>query len=309
MIKLITVFTLVLTSALLPSSEPSISSTKGLSEQNILTEEPSENLSELSEDDKKLKEIFHSLDWKKGGTHELIKSNSTISLPADCYLLLTQEDANKWRTATTGDDDDPSLEASVHALDFDNEILFRYFDEGYVSLDDWDDMDPNELIQDIIKNTEENNIERLKKNQLEIHVIGWLQEPYLDRKTNTVYWAIEIDQGTEEHTVNSVAFVFGRTGYEQLILVTGKESYDSSGGHLQMMLHSHSFNAGNRYTDHEKGDKIAGFGVATLVAATLGSKLMKLAGLGLILKKFGSFLLVAVAGGFYKIKDFFRRKR
>ena len=73
------------------------------------------------------------------------------------------------------------------------------------------------------------------------------------------------------------------------------------------MLHAHSFDAGYRYEDYTTGEKVASYGIAALVAASVGGKIAKATGLTLILKKFGAIIFACIVGIFYKMKNFFKR--
>lgn len=135
-----------------------------------------------------------------------------------------------------------------------------------------------------------------------------LFELILDRNTKTVYWAIEAITEGQENIVNSVAIRLGKEGYEKITWVVQKPSYEHFGSHLDIMLRAHSFDQGYRYKDYTTGDKVAGYGVATLVAATVGGKIVKAGGLFVILKKLGGFILAGIAAVFYKFKSIFKKK-
>jgi uncharacterized membrane-anchored protein len=193
--------------------------------------------------------------------------------------------------------------------DFKNIILFSSCKEGYVSLDAWNEIDPKELIETISENTEKENIERQKIGGGELHAVGWMQEPTLDKHTNTIFWAIEAMSPDEGNIVNSVAIRLGREGYERITWISKKASYVPFGGDLDVMLRAHSFDPGFRYTDYTPGDKIASYGIATLVAATVGGKIVKAGGFLLLFKKFGGFIFAGIAAIFYKSKKIFKRKK
>lgn len=311
MLKVLTAFLLVLSSAQVFSSEPSMMTeeVKNMSkEEKDAIESLAEMLSDMTDEEREMTVAFFALDWKETGTYKLDQSNSTISLP-EGYKLLIGEEAKKGRKLTCRDPDNPNLEAAIYGEDFENVILFENLKGGYVSLDDWEEIDPKSLLEAISENTEKANKERRKNGGEELHVVGWIQEPILDKYTNTVYWAIEAKGGNEGNIVNSVAIRLGREGFEKLIWVTQKSSYVPFGGHLDVMLRSHSFDFGFQYKDYKTGDKIASYGIATLVAATVGGKIVKAGGLAVLFKKIGGFAFAAIAAIFYKFKNIFKRKK
>ncbi|CDR33517.1 DUF2167 domain-containing protein [Criblamydia sequanensis] len=309
MLKFLAAFLLGLSSIPLYSSEP----TAPAQFENISEEEKEElqslyeMLSDLPEKEREIAIAFYSLDWKDSGTHKLEQSNSTISLP-EGYRLLIGDEAKKGRKLTCGDFENPNLEATVYNDDFENVIIFENLQGGYVSIDDWEDLDPESLLKSISENTEKANEERKKNGFNTLHVVGWVQKPLLDKLTNTVYWAIEAESADEGAIVNSVALRLGREGFEKIVWVTQKESYVPFGGHLEVMLRAHSFDPGYRYSDYKEGDKMASYGIAALVAATMGGKIIKASGFFVILKKLSGILIATLAAIFYKLKNIFKHK-
>jgi len=169
---------------------------------------------------------------------------------------------------------------------------------------------PTALLKEISEGTESGNPERKQKGMGELHVVGWLQEPFLNRDTNTVYWTVEAlcTRGEKkEGLTNSVALRLGRYGYEKVILIATPQSYVSSGGHLATLLRAHSFDDGYRYQDHKIGDAVCEYGIAGVVAATVGAGAGKIGGLLILLKKMGVVLVAGAAALFCKLKKFFRK--
>lgn len=249
---------------------------------------------------------YKHLDWKDSGIHKLSNSQSTISLP-EGYKVITGESAKKSRELL-GEFNKTSTEAIIHDTNFQNRILFEYHDSGHVSLDDWKDLDPKVLLESFIQNTEEANVERQSKGFETLQVLGWVQEPVLDKETNTVFWAIK-GKVTNESTplVNAVALKLSRCGYERICWVTTLDSFKPFDGHLDIMLRSHSFNEGARYSDYKSGDKLAGYGIAALVAATVGGKIVKAGWLILLFKKVGGLIVAGIIIFFNKIKGLFKK--
>lgn len=256
---------------------------------------------------------FQSLDWKAAGTYKLLESGSTISLPDD-YLIVVGKDAQKEEVLIEGlsaENADQTIEAVIYDTSFDNRILFQNFKSGFVSLDDFGEIDAKSFLKSISENTENDNLRRKENGMTEVHIVGWLQEPTLDKESHTIYWGIEAIQGqkdkTGEHIVNSVALRLGRYGFEKITWVSDKQIYSNLGGHLASMLRAHSFDQGSRYTDFKPGDSLASYGIATLVAATLGAKAAKAAGLAILFKKLGVFIVAGIALLWSKVKGIFKR--
>ena len=249
---------------------------------------------------------FAALDWKYSGSYKLPKSSSTIALPED-YAIVIGDDAQK-ENAMMENFPDEDLEAVVYDSSGSNRMIFRDVKAGYVSLDDWSELDPVALLKEISDGTESLNPERKQKGMGELHVVGWLQEPFLNRDTNTVYWTVEAvcTRGEKkEGLTNSVALSLGRYGYEKVVLISTPQNYVSSGDHLATLLRAHSFDEGYRYQDHKIGDAICEYGIAGVVAATVGAGAGKIGGLLVLIKKMGVLLVAGAAALFCKLKKYF----
>lgn len=245
-------------------------------------------------------------DLKLPGVYNLPNSSSMLSLPSNHYALLGA-DSREFARLSNGQSDE-TIEAVVFDENFDTAVWFESNDSGYIHLNDWEQLNSEDLLKLISENTEKANEERRKNNISEIHVVGWLQPPILDRNSNTVYWAIEATEN-ENKIANSVAIRLSRKGYEKLTWSTDKSSYTPFGGQLDIMLRSHNFDQGYRYSDYMAGDRAAGYGIATLVGMTLGGKIAKVGGLSLLLKKIGGFITAGLGVLFLKFKKLFKRKK
>jgi uncharacterized membrane-anchored protein len=276
----------------------------------LTAEEKKDFLSDagLTEESFKSLKAFAALDWMFDGSHSLPNSNSSISIP-DGYALVTGSDAD----AIFKNDGEPAVESLegyvCNFSNFENAVLFQYFNTGYISTDDAEELDSKTLLDSIIENTQKSNRERRKNGNSEIQVIGWVQEPTFDKESNTVYWAIESESGENENTINAVALRLGREGYEQITWITSKSSYTHLSGDLDVMLRAHNFDVGYRYNDYTVGDKVAEFGIAALVAASIGGKIMKIGSFVVFLKKIAGVIFACVAALSYKFKNLFRWNR
>jgi uncharacterized membrane-anchored protein len=229
-----------------------------------------------------------------------------VSLPPG-FISVNGQDARTFEEIAQGHPDNDT--ESVLVDKDDNEVVFQYFPSGYITIDDWQDLDPKTLIRTISENTEASNAQRREKGVPELHVIGWVQEPSFDRTTKTVFWALNAKSSDGTGVENSVALRLGRSGYEKLIWVTEPANFKPNGGVLDIMLRAHSFDPGQRYDDHVEGDKLAGYGIAALVGAVAGAKLVKIGAFAAILlfaKKLWFLAFAALAVFYRKIKALFR---
>lgn len=235
------------------------------------------------------------LNWQTQGEYKLPNSHSTISIPKG-YALLIGTDAAAFR-AIFGDTEPEYLEALVSDTNtFENTVIFEYVPASYIFLYDWDELDPKELLEIITKKTEEDDIELRKKGANELHVIRWVQEPVLDKQTNTIYWAFEVDAGEAENIINAAAVRLGREGFERITWITNKSSFIPFGGPLDVMSCAHSFDPGYRYDDYS-------FGIAALLAITLGGATLKISWF----TKFAALIFATLVALGYKFQNRFKR--
>ena len=87
---------------------------------------------------------FSELDWHEAGTFKLEASHSTISVP-EGYFVVIGNDAMKERRLA-GDVDPSSVEAVIYNQSFSECVIFENVDEGYVKLDDWNEIDSKQLL-------------------------------------------------------------------------------------------------------------------------------------------------------------------
>jgi len=250
-------------------------------------------------------EQIQAMHWVRSGTIKFTASSSSVALPPG-FIGVAGEDARKLAELGQGHAESDTEGVLIDDKS-DDTVVFQFYPSGFITIDDWQELDPGNLIRQITDNTENGNEERRSKGIAELHVTGWLQEPSFDRNTKTVFWAIAA-YSNEGKIVNSVALRLGRSGYEKVIWVTDPNSFKPAGGVLDTMLRSHSFDSGQRYEDHIEGDKLAGYGIAALVGAVAGAKLLKVgafAALLILLKKFWFIAFALVAVFFRKIKALF----
>jgi uncharacterized membrane-anchored protein len=174
-------------------------------------------------------DAISQLNWLKAGTYKLPASNSTIALP-EGYLMVRGEDARRLLTLSAESDD--AAEAVVMSPHFNDEIVFENTSEGYVAVDDWADVDPVKMLDTIRENTEKANTERQRQGVGEMHVVGWLQRPTLDRNTATVYWATAGVERCGRLAVAEIGHDCGqirpRDDVKQLLLVDRKPGPDQT---------------------------------------------------------------------------------
>jgi uncharacterized membrane-anchored protein len=241
---------------------------------------------------------FKNLPWR-GGVQHLSASNSTVTLPSG-LVMVEGADARQASQILNGAPDDNGLEGIAIVRSTGDTVYYHYNDSGYVSSDDWKNVNAGELLDNIKKNTDEGNAERKKAGVAPLEVVGWAQKPAWDQKTATVRWAIR-GRDSSGDLINAVALHLGRHGYETITWVPSGEEYASSGSFLDKMVADQQFDKGSRYADFVNGDKIAAYGLAALVGTAAGATLVKtgaFVAILLALKKLWFVIIAAIYGAF-----------
>jgi uncharacterized membrane-anchored protein len=237
---------------------------------------------------------LRTLTWRDGEALALPLSHGTLQAPDGISQLLGKDAATLWE-ALNGVDAPSGMEASLYDPKTKALVFFQKLGDGYVKLDDWEDVDADAMLKSVSENTEADNARRKAVGLAGLHVVGWRERPHLDRATNTVRWSFEARDDENGELVNSIALVLARDGFEKLIWVGAKK--DAGGNDLLKVAQaSFMFPTGGRYGDFQSGDKVAEYGIAGLVASVLGAKVAAKLGLFALIavfaKKFGVFLLV-----------------
>jgi uncharacterized membrane-anchored protein len=168
-------------------------------------------------------------------------------------------------------------------------LIFEYFPVGYISDEDQDDIDAKALLKSISEGTEAGNEYRRENGFEALHVIGWRQKPHYDPKTHNLIWSLAAEDDAGEQAVNYNIRLLGRQGYISATLVTGPLTLPADVKEVEKILPNFSYNDGKRYAEFREGDKLAGYGLAALVAGGAGAAALKLG----LFAKLGQFLAKA----------------
>ncbi len=250
-----------------------------------------------------------SLTWRAGEALTLPSSRASLKAPDNIRQLLGPDAISLWEVLNALEAP-AGTEAALYDEKNDTLVFYQKVADGYVRLDDWDEVDADAMLKEVSANTEAANARRKGAGISAIHVMGWLEKPHLDRATNTVRWAFEANDERDGSLVNSIALVLGRDGFEKLTWIGPKSAVND--GLLNVARNSFAFPAGGNYADFKSGDKVAEYGVAGLVAAVLGVKAAVkfglLAAAVLFAKKLGVFLLIPVVMIFGWVRRMWSRK-
>lgn len=256
------------------------------------------------------------IDWTDGPATVRLGNIAQIKIPAG-YRFTGKEGTQKVLELTQNPPDEKELGtiipvASQNADSKASEfwfVLFEFNDIGYVKDDDRDKLDADALLKSIKDATEESNNERARRGWAPFHVTGWYKAPFYDVRSNHLTWAMQgysLVENKQQSTVNYSVRLLGRQGTMNVDLVIDPTLVGSAVPKLEDLLTGYSFLPGNTYAEFKAGDKVAKYGLATLVAGGAAAIAVKTG----LLAKLWKLIIAAIIGFIALLKrawNYFKR--
>jgi uncharacterized membrane-anchored protein len=235
--------------------------------------------------------------WSKGPHTGSLGGQAQIDVPEGAYFL----DAAATRAFLQANENVPSgheLGAVVRVTDDRPSwfALFAFSDEGYVDDSDKDAIDADGLLASMKRGNEAGNEERKKRGWSPFVLEGWETKPFYDPATHNLTWAIRGSSPGETATINRSVRLLGRRGVMSVALVADQEGIGATTADFNGLLKGFSYNAGERYAEFRKGDKIAGYGLAALIGGGAAAAAVKTGFLAKAWKAIVGLALAALAG-------------
>jgi len=244
------------------------------------------------------KTLWESLD-RKHGEVKLIDGVASLNVPESFYYL-NPTDTQKVLVEVWGNP--PGKETLGMLLPegstpFDQSswgVTIEYAKDGYVSDEDADDIDYDDLLSQMKSDTREESKKRVEQGYEGIELLGWAAKPYYDQSSHKLHWAKEYKFSTqEEHTLNYNIRILGRKGVLVLNFIAGMESKGIIEQNLDDVLSIAKFDQGSTYADFDPDvDTMAAYGLGALVAGKAAAKAGFFAAALIFLKKFGVYILI-----------------
>lgn len=265
-----------------------------------------------------------SLKWQTG-TITLKDGLAKINLTDD-FRFLGKDDANKVLHQMWGNPEDPDILGMIFPKDLGPmdhgswAVTVNYEDSGYMKDNDADTINYTDLLKKMQQEATDANPEREKAGYPSINLVGWAAPPRYDKATHKLYWAKDLKFGGDtEDTLNYDIRILGRHGWLVLGAIANMSDFSQIDQKVPQILAMVDFQPGNAYADFDpKIDKVAEYGLATLIAggALAGAAKLGLFGLlfkyiivvALALKKAAIVVIVAVAAGVKKLWSKFTGK-
>lgn len=261
-----------------------------------------------------VRKVWETLDMQQGPI-ELAGGAARLEVPPS-FLFLNSGDAEKLLVDIWGNPPGTGSETLGLLIPADFNplsdeawaVTIWYEEDGYVTDDNADDIDYQDLLEVMQENTEEASKERLRKGYEAIRLIGWAAKPYYDRDSHKMYWAKEMQFGEgPERTLNYNIRVLGRKGVLVMNFIASMHQLETINSKLDRVLALADFNQGSRYEDFNPDiDQVAAYGIGALVAGKVLAKTGLLAAALIFLKKFGVVFAIAAFALFGRL--FKRRK-
>ncbi|HCT40990.1 MAG TPA: DUF2167 domain-containing protein [Moraxellaceae bacterium] len=228
--------------------------------------------------------------------------------PADTDRLLVEAWGNPKSDPTQG----MIIPANVSPLEASGwGVVVEYEDSGHVSDADANDINYDELLVSMQKDTKANNEAREKAGFGSIDLVGWASKPYYDETAHRMHWAKELKfSESDGNTLNYNIRVLGREGVLVLNAISGMNQFAAIKPDLERVVRVAEFTPGNRYTEfNEATDRASEYGLAALVAGGVAAKAGWLAPILLFFKKFAVLLLLGIGWLGKKIYGFIRGEK
>lgn len=259
------------------------------------------------------RKIWESLD-RQTGEITLPNGVARLTVPESFYYLNPEDSetvlVKVWGNLPGAGTESQGMLIPTGVTPFDRDswgVTIEYEEDGYVSDEDADEINYDDLLDQMKDDTTEASKERVKQGYEPIQLVGWAAHPFYDKQAHKLHWAKEIKFGdSPDNTLNYNIRVLGRKGVLVLNFIAGMSQKEMVNSKLDTVLAMAEFNDGYRYDEFDPSiDKVAAYGLGALVAGKVIAKTGLIAAALLLLKKFGVFIAVGIAALFGKL---FKRK-
>lgn len=278
-----------------------------VSEEQDLTPEQVQFLAQMEQ-------IWNTID-RQTGEISLLDGVSTLKVP-DNFYYLNPTDSEKVLVDIWGNPPGASQGLLGMLFPADSKpyesdtwgVTIEYKEDGYVSDEDADEIDYDELLSIMKEETAQSNEQRISQGYEPVELVGWASAPFYDKTTHKMHWAKEIKFG--DATVNTLNYnirVLGRKGVLVLNFIADIDQKQLIDSQLNNVLAMAEFKQGSRYDEFDPDiDQVAAYGIGALIAGKVIAKTGFLAVVLIFLKKFGIFIILGI-GAF--LRRLFKRNK
>lgn len=188
--------------------------------------------------------------------------------------------------------------------------VFHFDPVGYVKDDEA--VNADDILASVKRGTEQSNEERRRRGWSTLSIEGWRFPPQYDKQTKLLEWALLAKSGKDNsEVINYNTRLLGRNGVMEVVLVASPANLDAAIADLKHTLVGYDYAPGEKYAEFKKGDRVAEFGLAALIAGGAAAVAAKKGFFAVIATFFAAawkFIAIAAVGAFAWIKSIFKRK-
>lgn len=243
------------------------------------------------------------LDWYKPGKSGSIAGKATFEA-SDKYTFLSPSDTDKF-LVINGNPSTGGISNTIAPVQGDWFAILSFAPEGLVKDDETIDADA------LLKSLKEANLQGAAKRRelgfAPLTMLGWSIPPRYDTANKRLEWATLLqDEETKAIFANVSTKVLGRSGYTNVVLVTGSaDTVERDLAEFKTSMADFKYVDGERYSDWKEGDKVAAYGLGALVLGGAAAVATSKGGF----KAIGIAILAAIAALWGGIKKFLGRKK
>ncbi len=192
--------------------------------------------------------------------------------------------------------------------DIETAYVISYENAGYVSDEDADEMNYDELLKEIQDGLKEENEQNPDAPQWEL--VGWAWQPAYNRDKKVISWAKHYRINGDHEVINYDVRVLGKAGFVVITAIGDPSAKDQMLADNSAIIGSVNYIDGYKYSDFNPDtDHIAEWTIGGLIAGKVLTKV----GLWAFLAKFSKIIIIAIiaAIGVFrkKIATFFGRRK
>nr|VFK01774.1 MAG: Protein of unknown function (DUF2167) [Candidatus Kentron sp. LFY] len=267
-------------------------------------------------DENAMIEKMRALDWQtSSGKYSLTGTGASVITSIEEYLI-EGEQAHKYVHISEGHGafKPDAVVVRVQGPSLDTQVFYKFHEIGFIEMDDWaEHIDKDALITEIKSGAEEINRIKEKEGYPTLYVDDWVQEPYLDERNATVYWAISVHDSNGGSVVNAKAIKLGKKGFTEIVWMGTPAQFTDARASLSPALAAYQYDEGLKYADFVSGtDTVAAVGVGALAYKLITGKAKKssvglLAFFAIFAKKLWFLIFIPFLFFWKRVKGFFMR--
>jgi uncharacterized membrane-anchored protein len=230
------------------------------------------------------------------GTVTIGRNLATLQVP-EGMVFLAKSEARWMLEKSWGNPPDDSVEGLLlgDGEEDDRVVVVSYDREGHVDDSDARDIDYADLLAGMQDSVRETSAENVRHGYRSEELLGWAEPPHYDASARKLFWAKSIRFGdSPEPQLNYCIRILGREGVLELNALGATADLPRIAPVAQAVMAGATFLPGQRYEDYQEGTDLAqAGGIAGLIAGgVIAKKLGFLALIGVLLVKFGKFLVL-----------------